>query len=334
MRIVIATPYKIANYGAMLQAWALRTIFERMGHSVRYLNCRYLWPGIFPLKRFLLSRSLAAFLSKFRSNKMMRRSISELGGLPETRVYCSIDELLSNPPDCDCMVAGSDQIFHPWYFKERSRYIPVLLGFGSPQTKRFIYGASFGTDNADSLAVSEEAKKMLLRINDVGVRETSGCGILQQIFGINGFWTPDPCFLLEEVDYVGFFHLARNLKQKYIAVYTLGFERLQNLQERVISKAKEMYGCEEVHVLSCGISLSEWLNEIRNATCVVTNSFHGHCFARIFNVPIELLEFDGKDAWRNERNRNLQLVLREKTTHDLRVIGISMIEKFLSKNDG
>lgn len=330
MRIVIATPYKIANYGAMLQAWALRTVLEGMGHSVRYLNCRYLWPGIFPLKRFLLSRSSAAFFSKLRSNKMMRRSISELGGLPETQVYSSVDELLSNPPDCDCMVAGSDQIFHPWYFKERSRYIPILLGFGSPQTKKFIYGASFGTDDADSLDVPADAKKMLLRISDIGVRETSGCRILKQVFGINGFWTPDPCFLLKEMDYVNFFHLVRNPKQKYIAVYTLGFERLHNLREQAISRAKVMYGCEEVHVLSCGISLSEWLNEIRNATCVVTNSFHGHCFARIFNVPFELLEFDGKDVWRNERNRDLERVLREKSIHDLRLIGISMIGKFLA----
>ena len=330
MRIVVATPYKIANYGAMLQAWALRIVLEKMGHSVRYLNCRYLWPGILPFKRLLLSRSFSTFFSKLRTNRMMRSSISELGGLPETQPYNRIEDLLSNPPDCDCLIAGSDQIFHPWYFSDRRRYIPILLGFGSPETKRFIYAASFGTSDATSLTVSTEARSMLSQINDVGVRETSGCRILKQIFGIDGFWTPDPCFLLEEEEYVEFFHLSRNAAQKYIVVYTLGFGRLKALRDDVVLKAKQKYGCENVHVLSSGISISEWLNEIRNAACVVTNSFHGHCFSRIFNVPFELLKFDGGDAWRNERNNDLDRVLRGRTTHDLREIGISMLQKFLS----
>lgn len=330
MRIVVATPYKIANYGAMLQAWALKTVLEKMGHSVSFLNCQYLWPGILPLKRLLLSRSFSAFSSKLRTNRMMRSSIMELGGLPETRPYNSVGDLLSNPPDCDCMVAGSDQIFHPWYFSDRRRYIPVLLGFGAPETKRFIYAASFGTSDADSLNVSSEAKAMLSKINDVGVRECSGCRILKQRFGIDGFWTPDPCFLLDEGYYIDFFNLSRRAGQKYIAVYTLGFNRLKALRDDIVSKAKVKYDCEDVHIISGGISLSEWLDEIRNATCVVTNSFHGHCFSRIFNVPLELLEFDGKDAWRNERNNDLKRVLRGKTIHDLRAIGCSMLEKFLS----
>lgn len=329
MRIVIATPYKIANYGAMLQAWALRTVLEKMGHSVRYLNCQYLWSGILPLKRLLMSRSVSAVFSKLRTNRMLRRSILELGGLPETRPYNSLDDLISDPPDCDCMIAGSDQIFHPWYFSDRCRYIPVLLGFGSPETKRFIYAASFGTCDSDSLAVTSEAKAMLLQIKDVGVRETSGRRILKQIFGADGFWTPDPCFLLEEGRYVKFFNLGKKSGQKYIAVYTLGFDRLKALCDEAVSKAKVKYGCDNVHILSSGISLSEWLDEIRNATCVVTNSFHGHCFARIFNVPLELLEFDGKEAWRNERNNDLKLILKEKTIHDLRVTGCSMLERFL-----
>ena len=70
MRIVVATPYKIANYGAMLQAWALKTKLERLGHSVCYLNCRYMWPGVWTVSRLLRSRSIAGFFSKIQMNKM------------------------------------------------------------------------------------------------------------------------------------------------------------------------------------------------------------------------------------------------------------------------
>ena len=330
MRIVVATPYKIANYGAMLQAWALKTKLERLGHSVCYLNCRYLWPGVWPVSRLLRSRSIAGFFSKIQMNKMMRRCIKDLGTLPETRAYDSADELVADPPDCDCMISGSDQIFHELYFSNRNRYIPVLLGFGSPKIKKFVYGASFGTNEANFI-VPDAVKEMLLEIKSISVRETSGCRILKQKFGIDGFWVPDPTFLLEESDYVDFFHLTKLSKQKYIAVYTLGFDRLRKLRDSTIAKVKRIYGCEEVHILSAGISLSGWLNEIRNATCVVTNSFHGHCFARLFDVPYELLEFDGKDSWRNERNRDLEGVLKQKSIDELREIGCSMLQRFLSQ---
>ena len=45
----------------------------------------------------------------------------------------------------------------------------------------------------------------------------------------------------------------------------------------------------------------------------------------------ELLEFDGKDSWRNERNRDLEGVLKQKSIDELREIGCSMLQRFLSQ---
>ena len=41
MRIAILTFHRAYNCGAMLQAWALKTVLERMGHVVEFPICNH-----------------------------------------------------------------------------------------------------------------------------------------------------------------------------------------------------------------------------------------------------------------------------------------------------
>ena len=315
MKIVLATPYKIGNYGAMLQAWALRRILSNMGHSVRYLNCRYMWPGVFGWRRLLCSKSIQGLKTKLHINKVMRRSIEELGGFDETQPYDSLADLLKNPPECDCLMSGSDQIFGPNYFAERKRYLPVLLGFGDSKIKRVVYGASFGTNDIGQLAVNNEVRSFFDRIEHIGVREKSGLGLLRQLTGREGHWSPDPTLMLSKNDYVRVFNLGEAAQQKpYVCAYMLGWGGREHLRDEACKDMMKQYGAEEIHIIRGEISLAQWLREILNASCVVTNSFHGHCFSLIFGKPCKILGFDGDDAWRNERNDDLQRTL---LTHSL-----------------
>ncbi len=331
MQIIIATPYKIANYGAMLQAWALRTVLERMGHSVRYLNCRYMWPGVFGWKKLLCSRSVSAFLCKLRINRFVRNVQEELGGIPETEPYDSLGALLKHPPKADLFIAGSDQIFSPNNFKSRPRWLPILLGFGDKGTKRLTYAASFGTHTTADLRPNDEIRANMTRLSAIGLRERSGVALLKEWMNIDGEWTPDPTLLLTAEDYRQAFRLTTSGGGGYIATYMLGWKNVARL-EKACSDAFNEYGVEDMKVvkLNDALSLTEWLSHLANAACVVTNSFHGYCFSQIFGVTCKLLEFDGADYWRSERTRDLRRALSEYSLADLSRIG----HAFLMKNVG
>ena len=334
MEIVIATPYKIANFGAILQAWALRTVLERMGHRVRYLNCRYIWPGVFGWKRLLCSRSVAAFFAKLRINRLMRNVMAEMGGgFPETRPYDSVAALLAHPPKADCFIAGSDQIFGSANFLSRKRYLPVLLGFGDSETKRIAYAGSFGTHTTEKLVKSEEVSKLMHRFAAIGVRERSGVDILREWMGIEGEWTPDPTLLLMAEDYRKAFSVNANTPGGggYIATYMLGWQDKARF-EKACAEARKELGKDDMKIvnLSEALSLGEWLTKLSNASCVITNSFHGYCFSQIFGVPHKILEFEGADYWRSERTRDLRRALKEYSLADMSRIG----HAFLMRNIG
>lgn len=330
MRVVLATPYKIGNYGAMLQAWALKRVLESFGHEVRYLNCRYMWPGVFGWRRILCSKSIGGMANKINLNRLMRASIAELNGFSETRPYDDVADLVRNPPDCDCLMSGSDQIFGPNYFAERRRYLPVLLGFGSTSIKRIVYGASFGTAHPEMLEMNEEVRSFFDRIQHIGIRERSGLEVLRRLTGRDGHWTPDPTLLLTKDEYVSAFNLALpSSSRKYVCAYMLGWGGREQMRDVVCRNAMAKYAAEEVHILHGEHSLAQWLNEIAGASCVVTNSFHGHCFSLIFGRPCVVLGFDGADAWRNERNDDLLRVRREMHIDQISEAGYSYLRECL-----
>ena len=330
MRVVLATPYKICNYGAMLQAWALKYILESMGHEVKYLNCRYMWPGIFGWRKILFSKSLGGMRNKIRINHVMRSCIEELHGFSETRPYDTLSDLIRNPPDCDCLMSGSDQIFGANYFIERKRYLPVLLGFGRRDIRRVVYGGSFGTPNYDQLMINDEIRDCFARISSIGLREHSGIDILRKLTGLEGCWTPDPTFLLSKEEYCAAFKIAATSRcHPYICAYMLGWVGRDAIRDKACKDAMERFGGKEIHVIHGDISVAQWLDEIAHASCIVTNSFHGHCFSLIFNKPCVVLGFDGEESWRNERNDDLLRTCRTLSLPEMAEAGRSYLKKCL-----
>lgn len=103
----------------------------------------------------------------------------------------------------------------------------------------------------------------------------------------------------------------------YLAAYVLSDS--EDVDEIIERKAKEMN--LEIHRFtadfSCTLSVEKWLAMIRDASYVVTNSFHGTVFSIIFGIPFHAVvnkergtsRFDdllskyraGKlDEWRNK----------------------------------
>ena len=129
MKIVLVSPFNIANYGAMLQGWALRTVLERLGHDVYHLDVPWLWHGIRSWWRILRSRSFNAMCFKVKLNGVIRRAFAMMGKPPVTAKYCSVSALKRNPPVADCYIAGSDQIWNINFLRSKGSADVVLLNF-------------------------------------------------------------------------------------------------------------------------------------------------------------------------------------------------------------
>lgn len=311
MRIVTVSPYNIANYGAMLQGWALRRVLEQMGHSVCHLRVPYLWGGLHRGLALLCSHSFASLRNKMLQNKMLRQSFAELGHPPETRCYRSVGQLLAHPPVSDCYIAGSDQIFGSAYFAKEDKARVVLLGFGDAAALRLAYAVSFGSAqwSERELAHARQWNELISRFSAIGAREASGLDILRKWCGLEGAWTADPTLLLERRVYEH--EILRDESTSdgnYIFKYLLGFGGSDNriLVENVINAIRNDDPCaDSLQIPAVSDSVREWMRAIRNARWVVTNSFHGLCFSLLFHRQFVILGFRGRDSWRNERVLNL-----------------------------
>jgi len=126
MKIGIITQPLRTNYGGLLQAYALQTVLERMGHQVSILDVPYkkrlfLWKMPLVLAKrlilkYLLGRKLVVF-AEFIYNKQIF-TVSQYTRLFISKYLHRIEISNFNKLDnanFDALVVGSDQVWRPRY---------------------------------------------------------------------------------------------------------------------------------------------------------------------------------------------------------------------------
>ncbi len=329
MRIILVSPFNIANYGAMLQGWALRTVLERMGHDVRHLNVPWLWHGVRNWWEIVRSRSIKNMIDKIKINRMMRLSYKTMGNPPMTRAYRSISELRRCPPSADCYITGSDQIWAMYHLRNRANAAVVTLDFGDDSVVRIAYAPSTGKASwtNDEISFARRFEPRLRMFKVLSSREESGCRLVSAITERSCAWTPDPTLLIGRDDYLNMVRLAAKDvgSGNHVFMYLLGFDapyRRDMVEDIVGVIMRKDEQVSDVHRLRIPAPLNAWLVELATARFVVTNSFHGLCFSLIFHRPFVIVGFDSEDGWRNERVedllRRLDLLGRFVTNYDER----------------
>lgn len=308
MNILSVTLYNISNYGAMLQAWALRHVLEDMGHNVENLYYRKEYPGYFGLRGLLRSRSISSFKNKLAVNQQMLAVEKEIGGWKQTRPYWSISEIRRHPPKSDCYLVGSDQMMRAERMRNFESAVPSLLAFGPDDIKRVGYAVSFGRPDmtTDECVSCAWAIPWLRRFSALSVRESTGTSIMKKLAGLEAPWVPDPTLLLFKDDYRKQFSIPDGVR-KNVYTYQLAYcdtSERKRIFDTTVGLACKKFDGQHVDIAPC-MPLSYWLTSIANASCVVTNSFHGTIFSINFNTPFISLGFDGEVSWRNDRAINI-----------------------------
>lgn len=304
MKIDVITRHFVSNYGSLLQTIATQQVIERMGHTCEVidyirpdesywqqertlLHGKPRWNSNILLKAtYLFFRVPASVIAGLRFEKYRKEY------LKLSKRYQSVDELNDKQPSADIYMTGSDQVWGP--VADGTYDSAYCLSFTKSADKRVAYAASFGrTDMTPEL--KSYFKKWLGRYQYITVREDSAAAILRDL-GIHATQVLDPTLLLDS-EYWN--HFTRPITKKYILVYQLHNDKQLGAYAKRVSQELRLplirVSASFHQILRPGKmvwcpTIGEFLSYIKNAECMITDSFHGTAFAINFNTPfVEVL---------------------------------------------
>lgn len=305
MRIGILTLPLHTNYGGILQAYALQTVLERMGHEVEVFDRSYTFHIPFWKKclaypkrilcKYVLRRHTIVRWEKYATHvNLVTRQYTQsfIEGHIKRKAMKSLSEV--RPDDYDAIVVGSDQIWRPMYFQNiANAFLDFTRGW---KIKRVAYAPSFGVDkweyNEKQTCV---CKELLSKFDAVSVRESSGVQLCEKYLGRSAEWVFDPTLLLQVDDYKALYEQMNTPKSKgtllnYILDASAESERLiKTVSEqmglvpfRVNSRIEDVTASLEERVQP---PVEQWLRGFNDAQYIVTDSFHACVFSILFQKP-------------------------------------------------
>lgn len=309
-RILIQTlDIRSGNYGCALQALALQATVRKLGHdAVTVLTRRH-----YSMAGVPLSEKSYKFINKVLPKRFVRsRYINEGRRAPfeefiNRNVSTHISSLPPSPSDLKALnnfgayIVGSDQVWREEYAEIPSNLFNYVT---STDPKLISYAASFGRDDfsLSELKVLQKYSSLASRFRAVSVREKSGVAICEKVWGQKAVHVIDPTLLLEPEDYraivatspppnnfdgPGVFEYVLD-KTDRTAAYSNQIMSLLGLDSSALVKYATDEDHDKSHQQKRAIrvpSVEEWINNIDKASFVVTDSFHGCCFAILFNKP-------------------------------------------------
>ena len=325
-KVAILTFHRTNNYGAALQAYALQKVLnekyeaEILDYRNPYLESLYLQNNlnikskIRVIARRLVYPKRTAQLDKRR--RRFEKFFEQYFVLSDTAY--SQDNVAQADGRYDAFIAGSDQVWNLHLSRGDWNY---FLEFVPPE-KRYSYAASIAMNRTDE--GNERIRDDLNQFQSILVRESKAVDFLSAI-GVTKPVTAvsDPVFLLGADKWRELIPSDSNprAKKKYVLLYTVAnatnslefakrLAQRENLAVVSLSSKQSVNVAEGVtNILDAGPI--EFLEYIRNASFVVTSSFHALAFSVIFNVPFyyELCRDGGNN---NERLENVAGILHLK----------------------
>ena len=315
MRIAILTLPLHTNYGGILQAYALQTVLERMGHQVIVFNHKRkyslpLWrlPLSYSkriIKKYILGRKKIRVFAEQHLKKEYPIISQHTQRFIDTYIHIYNVESFKNlnAADFDAIVVGSDQVWRPKYFISlfNSKIENAFLSFACKwNIKRISYAASFGTEEWEYTSEKTNLCKELLKLFDVvSVREESGVRLCKDKLGVDALHVLDPTMLLSKEDYIKLFDVANTPKSSgNLLTYILDStpEKIDVINK--ISKEKKLVPFKVNSKIEnkddpieerIQPSVEKWLRGFYDAELVITDSFHACVFSIIFGKPFVVI---------------------------------------------
>lgn len=342
--IGVCIKYFHENYGGMLQAYATISIFEARGikyELIRYEKKRTLIGIVKALPRLfngvLLNDKYEAFIKKkgmkqypeFAENDTIRiKAFLRFKDRHFTKmspVFKGYDALCKGARRYSAVVTGSDQLWSPAGLP--TNY--YNLQFVPQEIRKISYASSFGVKKIPWYQKRRTAA-FLDRIDYISMRENRGSEIVKELTGRIVPTILDPVFMFDKIGWEKLIPVKQEINELYIFAYFLG--KMPEYRITVKRAAKKL-GCKIVvlrhldqfipddeyfgDIVLYDVGPDRFLNLLRGATYICTDSFHGACFS-IINKKSFVIFNRYKEGTRISKNSRIDTLCENLDLQDRR----------------
>lgn len=311
-KIGIVSCYFIHSYGSMLQAYATQKALSNLGFENETINVSGFLPELrkkqygYILKsgissdifRSRIKRGIALVRKKFlkteyEKNVAVRdRRFDEFYNkfINLSRGGGTLEELSARCPDCySSILLGSDQLWLP----QNIIADYYTLSFAH-EVNKVTYATSFGVSSLPDDIV-EMSRNFLNKIESISVREQTGQKIVKELTGRDVPVLCDPTLLLSADDWMEIQKQEPIVNEPYIFCYYFGESSHERAQAQALAR---LSGCkivciphlnyhikgddEYADIKLYDVGPEDWVNLVRNAKYICTDSYHGTVFSIIY----------------------------------------------------
>jgi hypothetical protein len=308
-KVGIVSCYFQPNYGSMLQAYATQMVLDKLGYEnetidisgfnreIKKAKMLYFAKASFTSGILLtkIGRTKDTIVRKFRKNEYTENTDVRYKAFKRfekqyfkmSPVYHSKKELGDRCSNYEAVLVGSDQLWLPGNIA--ADY--YTLNFVPQNVNTIAYATSFGQSTLPRDS-EKLAKTFLNKIKHIGVREESGSELIHSITGRRVPVVCDPTLLFDGEDWKTIQEDKRLVEEDYIFMYFLGSNPLHRefvyrlkketgLKIVCLPHIDEFVKTDEEYsdIRLYDIDPGQFLNLIRNAKYVCTDSFHCSVFS-------------------------------------------------------
>lgn len=320
------------NFGSALQTYATQRFVDGLGYKAECINTDGIQKIInskkkkYYIKR-LFNKDEFRYLFALIKSKFKKKSSNEyykntkIRHEQYTRFYdtylhfspktFSFDELAVMTKRYSSVVVGSDQLWRPsnisgGYF---------TLEFVPEGVKRIAYSTSFGVAKLPK-TIQGKAKHFLNKMDYISVREKSGRIIIKEMIDKDVQVVCDPTMLLTKKEWDDLSGYHRFSEGDYILCYIMGDDKQQR---RFVQKLRDRTGFKVIGLLHGSVYIpedekwvdekpfdvgpAEFINLIKNAKYICTDSFHCSVFSILFQKNFFVFYRDGKNPETSANDR-------------------------------
>lgn len=291
MRVGIVTQPLEMNYGGIVQNWALQQVLRSLGHDPITIDAYQHYSLPHMAYNFVQTWYLRRKGQRWRSypkryhgalrGELMGRFIEQ--HIAKTKVMWHYKRSVVSRYRLDAIVVGSDQVWRVGYNEDHIEDMFLRFAAGLP-LKRVAYAASFGIDEwAYNEQQTAACAALAQQMDAVSVREQSGVALCRDHLGVEASHVLDPTLLLTPGQYDEIIDNQWDASEPYLAVYCLD---VTQAKKEFFNRLAADRGLK-VRYFSAGweasITVQQWLAMFKNASMIVTDSFHGTVFSLLFS---------------------------------------------------
>lgn len=332
-KIGLCIAFKGTNYGMHLQGYATQQVIEQSGfdteiidyHSGTEKGIRWSF-GAVRVAFTKIVKTIKKRLQKpqkldelHQENYNLRNAVSEQFRSRRLHniVYVNgFSALKRESESYFAVLVGSDQIWLPDVAFSNF----YTLKFAAHGVRRISYATSLGVSSYPNYA-KKAAGDFWKQIDFLSVREQQGKEIIQSIVDVPVEVVADPTYLLTREEWLELIPQEKVVEDGYVLCYFLGDSEPIKQYSRKFADSK---GLRLVSILSnecnsddskfadevlVGKSPEEFVNLIRNAEYILTDSFHGLAFS-VINQKQFLIFYRRRTDVKESRNSRIDNIVR------------------------